>query len=240
MHKEIFFEATNIFVNYGIIKALNNISIKVYRGEIISIIGANGAGKSTLLKSITGIAKIYEGKIFFQSQEITNFPPEEIVKKGIALVPEGRRVFSTLTVKENLELGAYFIKDKKIIKNSFDLVLKTFPRLQERLSQPAGTLSGGEQQMLAIGRAMMSNPQMLLLDEPSMGLSPKITSEIFHLIEKINKEKKISIIMVEQNALMALKISQRGYVLENGSIVMEGDSKELLQNPQVIKAYLGA
>lgn len=240
MHNEIFFETVNISVNYGVIKALNKISIKLYHGEIVSIIGANGAGKSTLLKSITGIAKVTEGKIFFQSQEITNYPPEELVKKGVALVPEGRRVFSTLTVKENLELGAYFIKDKKIIKDNFDLVLKTFPRLEERLSQPAGTLSGGEQQMLAIGRAMMSNPQLLLLDEPSMGLSPKITSEIFNLIEKINKDKKISIIMVEQNALMALKISKRGYVIENGSIVIEGDSKELLQNPQVIKAYLGA
>lgn len=240
MHNEIFFETVNISVNYGVIKALNKISIKLYHGEIVSIIGANGAGKSTLLKSITGIAKVNEGKIFFQSQEITNYPPEDLVKKGIALVPEGRRVFFTLTVKENLELGAYFIKDKKIIKDNFDLVLKTFPRLEERLSQPAGTLSGGEQQMLAIGRAMMSNPQLLLLDEPSMGLSPKITSEIFNLIEKINKDKKISIIMVEQNALMALKISKRGYVIENGSIVIEGDSKELLQNPQVIKAYLGA
>lgn len=240
MHNEIFFETVNISVNYGVIKALNKISIKLYHGEIVSIIGANGAGKSTLLKSITGIAKVTEGKIFFQSQEITNYPPEELVKKGVALVPEGRRVFFTLTVKENLELGAYFIKDKKIIKDNFDLVLKTFPRLEERLSQPAGTLSGGEQQMLAIGRAMMSNPQLLLLDEPSMGLSPKITSEIFNLIEKINKDKKISIIMVEQNALMALKISKRGYVIENGSIVIEGDSKELLQNPQVIKAYLGA
>lgn len=240
MHNEIFFETINISVNYGVIKALNKISIKLYRGEIISIIGANGAGKSTLLKSITGIAKVGDGKIFFQSQEITNYLPEEVVKKGVALVPEGRRVFSTLTVEENLELGAYFIKDKKIINENFELVLKTFPRLEERLSQPAGTLSGGEQQMLAIGRAMMSNPQLLLLDEPSMGLSPKITSEIFHLIEKINNEKRISIIMVEQNALMALKISKRGYVMENGNIVMEGNSNELLKNPQVIKAYLGA
>ncbi|MCX7991557.1 MAG: ABC transporter ATP-binding protein [Proteobacteria bacterium] len=240
MHRESFFEIVNISVNYGVIKALTNISVKISEGEIISIIGANGAGKSTLLKSITGIAKVNDGNILFQSQDITNKPPEEIVKKGIAMVPEGRRVFSTLTVKENLELGAYFIKDKKIIKENYELVLRTFPRIEERLSQPAGTLSGGEQQMLAIGRALMSNPKLLLLDEPSMGLSPKITSEIFQLIEKINKERGISIIMVEQNALMALKTSKRGYVIENGKIVLEGSSGELLQNPQIIKAYLGA
>lgn len=240
MPNKVFFETINISVSYGVIRALNNISIKVFEGEIISIIGANGAGKSTLLKSITGIVKLNEGRILFESHDITNNPPELNVKKGIALVPEGRRVFSTLTVKENLELGAYFIKDKKIITDNLNLVLKTFPRLNERLSQPAGTLSGGEQQMLAIGRAMMSNPKLLLLDEPSMGLSPKITSEIFQLIKKINSERKLSVIMVEQNALQALKTSQRAYVIENGNIIMEGKSGDLLNNPQIIKAYLGA
>ncbi len=240
MPNTCFFETENISVSYGVIKALNEISIKVYEGEIISIIGANGAGKSTLLKAITGIAKVVEGNIFFQSTNITNKQPEEIVKRGIAMVPEGRRVFQTLSVKENLELGAYFIKDKKLVRENFELVLKTFPRIEERLFQPAGTLSGGEQQMLAIGRALMSNPKLLLLDEPSMGLSPKITSEIFNLIEKINETKGISIIMVEQNAIMALKTSKRGYVIENGKIIMTGDSKEILKNPEIIKAYLGA
>lgn len=237
---DIIFETKNLSIRYGLIQSLKDVSIKVSKGEIISIIGANGAGKSTLLKAITGIIKPEKGQIFFQSKEITNKTPERIVREGIALVPEGRRVFSSLSVKENLELGAYSISDKNIISKNLDLVLNTFPRLGERLNQPAGTLSGGEQQMLAIGRALMSNPKLLLLDEPSMGLSPKITVEIFNLIKTINSENHISMIMVEQNALMALKTSNRGYVLENGVISIEGNSSELISNPKIIAAYLGA
>ncbi len=237
---EVFFEIKNLSVSYGLIEALKGISIKVFKGEIISIIGANGAGKSTLLKAITGIVKAKSGEIIYQNINISNSEPEQIVRKGIALVPEGRRVFYSLTVLENLELGAYFIKDKLIFQENLDLVLSTFPRLQERLSQPAGTLSGGEQQMLAIGRALMSAPKLLLLDEPSMGLSPKITREIFTLIKKINDEKKISMIMVEQNALMALKTSSRSYVIENGVIKKEADSHELVSDPVIVKSYLGS
>lgn len=235
----MFFEIKELNVYYGLIKALENINLTLNEGEIVSLIGANGAGKSTLLKAITGLVKPDKGNIFFENNDLTKTKPEKIVKLGISMVPEGRRVFPDLTVKENLELGAYCISDKKLENQIYEQVLITFPRLKERLKQSAGTLSGGEQQMLAIGRALMSNPKILLLDEPSMGLSPKITKEIFMLIRDINKSKGISIILVEQNAHMAMEISKKVFVIENGSIKIEGTPKELKGNPLVLKAYLG-
>lgn len=235
----IFFEVKNLSVSYGLIKALDNISLHLEKGEIIALIGANGAGKSTLLKTISGLVKPISGSIKFENVEITYLRPEKILKLGIAMVPEGRRVFPELTVKENLELGAYTITKKEVKERLFNEVLTIFPRLNERLSQHAGTLSGGEQQMLAIGRALMSNPKLLLLDEPSMGLSPKVTKEIFSLITKINKNNGISIILVEQNAHLALNMSNRVYVLENGKIFLEGTPSELKDNPIILKAYLG-
>lgn len=228
-----------ITVNYGAISALRDVSIGAYQGELVSVIGANGAGKTTLLKTISGITRPSKGTIEFDGIDITRLRPERIVKSGIVMVPEGRKIFPDLTVKENLELGAYTIDDRHLKRNLFELVLTTFPRLKERLRQHGGTLSGGEQQMLAMGRALMGDPRLLLLDEPSMGLSPIITREIFSLIELIRQEKNISIILVEQNAHMALEHSQRTYVLENGEIVMEGPSSEIKQNPRVMEAYLG-
>lgn len=226
-------------VNYGAVRALDNVRLVVYAGEILSVIGANGAGKSTLLKTITGIVKTAEGTITFDGAAITGLRPDRVVKLGITMVPEGRRIFPDLSVKENLDLGGYAIDDRHLKKDLFTLILTTFPRLKERLKQHAGTLSGGEQQMLAMGRALMGNPKLLLLDEPSMGLSPIITREIFSLIRRINQEKGISMILVEQNARMALEHSERTYVLENGRITMEGPSADIKSNPSVVAAYLG-
>ncbi|MCX5806069.1 MAG: ABC transporter ATP-binding protein [Proteobacteria bacterium] len=229
----------NLTIKYGIIKALDNVTLEVIPGEILSVIGANGAGKTTLLKAIAGLLKPQGGNIEFEDREISGLKPEKIVKCGITMVPEGRRVFADLSVKENLELGGYSLEDRHLKKELYELILTTFPRLGERLKQNAGTLSGGEQQMLAMGRALMANPKLLLLDEPSMGLSPIITKEIFALIKLINKEKHISMILVEQNARMAMEHSQRTYVLENGSIVMEGESSVLKNDARVTEAYLG-
>jgi branched-chain amino acid transport system ATP-binding protein len=229
----------NLVINYGVIRALDNITLEIRPGEILSVIGANGAGKTTLLRSVAGLIKPRAGNIEFEGREISGLKPEKIVKCGITMVPEGRQVFPDLTVKENLELGGYSLNDRHLKKELYELILATFPRLNERLKQHAGTLSGGEQQMLAMGRALMANPKLLLLDEPSMGLSPIITKEIFALIQLINKEKHISMILVEQNAHMAMECSQRTYVLENGSIVMEGESSALKHDTRVIEAYLG-
>lgn len=226
-------------VSYGAIMALDNVALEVYPGEILSVIGANGAGKSTLLKAITGIVKTAAGTILFNGTSIRGVRPDRIVKLGITMVPEGRRIFPDLTVKENLDLGGYAIDDHHLKKDLFALIVTTFPRLKERLKQHAGTLSGGEQQMLAMGRALMGNPKLLLLDEPSMGLSPIITREIFSLIRLINREKGISMILVEQNARMALEHSERTYVLENGRITMHGPSADIKSSPTVIQAYLG-
>ena len=226
-------------VNYGAIKALEKVALEVYPGEILSVIGANGAGKSTLLKTITGIIKPVAGTIMFEGTAIHGLRPDKIVRLGITMVPEGRRVFPDLTVKENLELGGYAIANHALKNDLFSLIMTTFPRMKDRLKQHAGTLSGGEQQMLAMGRALMGNPKLLLLDEPSMGLSPIITREIFSLIRLINKEKGISMILVEQNAHMALEHSERTYVLENGRVTMHGLSAEIKSNAGVIEAYLG-
>jgi branched-chain amino acid transport system ATP-binding protein len=228
----------NIDVFYGNIQALRGISLEVSKGEIVSLIGANGAGKSTTLKAISGLIHPKNGKIEFEGEDITNKPAQEIVKRRISQVPEGRRVFAQMTVYENLELGAYLRKDKEGIKNSFQRVFDRFPILQERRFQKAGTLSGGEQQMLAMGRALMSQPKLLLLDEPSMGLAPLLVQEIFNIIKEIN-EAGTTILLVEQNANMALSIADKAYVLETGKIALSGTARELQESEEVRKAYLG-
>lgn len=224
--------------HYGNIHALKGIDVEVNQGEIVSLIGSNGAGKSTTLLTIAGLLKASRGKITFQGKEISNMAPHEIIKLGISLAPEGREVFPGLSVSENLQLGAFIKKDKKKIQHSFERVYALFPRLKERQNQAAGTLSGGEQQMLAIGRALMSEPQLLMLDEPSLGLAPNIVAMIFELIRSINKQGT-TIMLIEQNANMALQVAHRAYVLETGKITLQGDAKELSNHQQVKEAYLG-
>lgn len=231
-------KVNNLQVYYGAIHAIKGITFEVNEGEIVSLIGANGAGKTTTLHAVSGLLKPTSGEVSFLSSKIDNLSADKIVRKGIAHVPEGRRVFSQLSVQENLELGSFLVKDKNFIKNEYERVLTLFPRLKERLKQMAGTLSGGEQQMLAIGRALMSNPKMLLMDEPSMGLAPILVKEIFEIIKECNKQG-MTILLVEQNAKMALNISHRAYVLETGKIVISDDAKNLLGNEEVKKAYLG-
>lgn len=227
-----------INVHYGAIHALRDVSLNVNQGEIVTLIGANGAGKSTLLKAITGLQPMTNGTITFESQEFKKINPQRMVKSGISLVPEGRRVFAGLSVEENLELGAHLRKDKKEIALDMKKMYETFPILKERRNQDCATLSGGEQQMLAMARALMSRPSLLLLDEPSMGLAPLVIKQIFDIIVDINKTGT-TILLIEQNAHMALKIADRGYVIENGEIVVEGLGKELLESEAVKKAYLG-
>ena len=226
-------------VRYGSITAIEDVTLDVKSGEILSVIGANGAGKSTLLKAIMGQQKIHSGKITFEGINIAGHRTDTIVRLGITMAPEGRKIFPHLSIRENLDLGGYALSDAETKKDLFDLVMATFPRLKERMKQLAGTLSGGEQQMLAMGRALMGNPKLLLLDEPSMGLSPIITREIFSLISLINDEKGISIILVEQNAHMALEHSGRAFVLENGRITFHGSSAEIKNDPRIVEAYLG-
>lgn len=228
----------NVHVYYGAIHALKGISLKVNEGEIVTLIGSNGAGKSTSLKTISGLLRPKEGSITFNGADLTKVQPQEIVSLGISQVPEGRHVFTNMTVLENLELGAYLRKDKPEIKKDIEKVYSFFPRLEERKSQLSGTLSGGEQQMLAMGRALMSRPKLLLLDEPSMGLAPILVKQIFSIIKEINKTGT-TILLVEQNANMALSIAERAYVLETGKIVLSGDAKELASSDNVRKAYLG-
>lgn len=232
-------EVQDIHVYYGAIHAIQGISFHVNEGEIVTLIGANGAGKSTTLNTISGLLRTRSGKIIFRDQDITLTPAEEIVRMGVAQAPEGRKIFAPLTVMENLEMGAFTRTNKAEIEKSLERVFKSFPRLKERRNQLGGTLSGGEQQMLAIGRALMAQPTLLLLDEPSMGLSPILTEEIFNIIQEINAQGT-SILLVEQNAQMALSVAHRGYVLETGRIVLEGKSNDLMKNPQVARAYLGA
>ena len=231
-------EAKNLNVFYGAIHALQGISFNVDEGEIVTLIGANGAGKSTTLKTVSGLLHPRAGQVSLRGESLVNCPAQDIVRKGVVHVPEGRRIFAPLTVQENLEMGAFTRKDAGEIKASMDRVFKSFPRLKERLGQLGGTLSGGEQQMLAIGRGLMAKPKLLLLDEPSMGLAPILVEEIFSIIEEINKQG-VSILLVEQNALMALSVAHRGYVLETGRIVLQGSGQDLLQSPQVMNAYLG-
>lgn len=225
-------------VYYGIIGAIKGISFDVKEGEVIALIGANGAGKTTILNTITGLVPAKAGSILYEGQDLLKVPAHSIVSLGMAHVPEGRRIFSELTVLENLKLGAYTRKDKKEIETTLNRIYKRFPRLSERKSQIAGTLSGGEQQMLAMGRALMSHPKIILMDEPSMGLSPLFVSEIFDIIKEIS-ESGTTVLLVEQNAKKALSIANRAYVLETGKIVLEGEAKELLNDDSVKRAYLG-
>jgi branched-chain amino acid transport system ATP-binding protein len=229
----------NIQAFYGNIQALKGISMDIEEGEIITLIGANGAGKSTTLMAISGIVPVRKGEIFFQGKPIHNAPPDKIVSLGISQVPEGRRIFPYLTVMENLDMGAFLRTDKAEVKKDLEYVLELFPILAERRSQAGGTLSGGEQQMLAISRAIMTRPKLLLLDEPSLGLAPIVTKQIFEIIRKFNKESNTTIFLVEQNANLALKVADRGYVMENGVITMSDTGKNLLVDEDVKKAYLG-
>jgi len=231
-------EICNIDVYYGVIHALKNVSLQVEEGEIVTLIGANGAGKTTTLKTISGLIKPQNGTIYFNGNKISGLSPQQIVKAGISHVPEGRRIFQDMTVMENLELGAYLRKDKEGIKKDLELIYSKFPILKARSKQRAGTLSGGEQQMLAIGRALLSRPKLLLMDEPSMGLAPLLVNEIFSIIKEINNQGT-TILLVEQNANMALSIAHRAYVIEIGSIVLEGPAKELIKSEEIKKAYLG-
>lgn len=226
-------------VSYGAIKALCGISLSVEKGQIVTLIGANGAGKSTTLRAISGIVKATGGNILYQGNDIANKPPHEIVKSGISHVPEGRLIFPQLTVKENLDMGAYLRNDKTEIKRDLEFVFVLFPRLRERLKQMGGTLSGGEQQMLAIARALMAQPKLLLLDEPSLGIAPILVKAIFEKIIEINRELGTTILLVEQNAHLALKIAHYGYVMETGIIRLHGKASEIEQNEEVRKAYLG-
>ena len=228
----------NLCVSYGAINALRGISFEVHKGEIITLIGSNGAGKTTTLHAISNIIKKQSGSVVFEGTDITNFSADKIVKQHLIQVPEGRRIFANLSVRENLELGAYLRNDKAGIKRDMEMVYELFPRLKERLKQNAGTLSGGEQQMLAMGRALMEQPSLLLLDEPSMGLAPILVDEIFEIIKKINKAGT-TILLVEQNAFKALSIANRAYVLETGSITRSGNAQELISDPAVKEAYLG-
>lgn len=228
----------NINLYYGAIHALKDISLEVKQGEIVTLIGANGAGKSSTLRAIAGLNGIKTGDITFKGTSIKNIPPYKLVEMGISMSPEGRRIFANLTVMENIELGAYIRKDKSNLKKDYDKVFSLFPRLKERKNQISGTLSGGEQQMLAIGRALMSKPQILLMDEPSMGLAPIVVKDIFNIIKEINSEG-VTVLLVEQNAHMALSIAHTAYVLETGRIVLSGNAKDLLNDDSVKNAYLG-
>ena len=231
-------EVKGLQVYYGMIQALKDVSFEVNQGEVIALIGANGAGKTTTLHTVTGLLPSKAGSIMFEGVDITKMPAHKIVEMGIAHVPEGRRVFSQLSVYENLIMGAYTRKDKKEIAENLEKVYQRFPRLRERKTQRAGTLSGGEQQMLAMGRALMSNPKMIVMDEPSMGLSPIFVNEIFDIIEKVSASGT-TVLLVEQNAKKALSIADRAYVLETGNIVLSGDAKELMNDDSIKKAYLG-
>jgi branched-chain amino acid transport system ATP-binding protein len=232
-------ELRDLTVTYGGITALHGISIRVEAGSIVTLVGSNGAGKSTTLRAISGLVKAKSGGIFYEDQPITNLAPHKIVARGIAHSPEGRMVFSNLTVRENLRMGAYLRNDGAGIAKDLDFVYSIFPRLKERARQMAGTLSGGEQQMLAIGRALMGKPKLLLLDEPSLGIAPLLTRTIFEQIVAINRELKLTILLVEQNANLALEVSHRGYVLETGRILLEDTAEALRADPKVREAYLG-
>lgn len=229
----------NLRVCYGAIAAVRGISLKVESGQIVTLIGANGAGKSTTLRGISGLIKAVSGKVIFENRDITNLPPHKIVAAGVAMAPEGRMIFANLTTRENLEMGAYLRKNRKEINNDIDYVFTIFPKLKERINQPGGKLSGGEQQMLAIGRAILARPKLMLLDEPSLGIAPILVKTIFQKIVDINKELGTTILLVEQNAHLALSIADYAYVLETGELYLEGKAADIAGNQQVRKAYLG-
>ncbi len=232
-------EVKDLYVSYGAIEAVRGVSFRLEEGEIVALIGSNGAGKSTILRTISGLEKAKAGSISFLGQELVKMPAHKIVEQGIAHVPEGRRVFPRLTVQENLIMGANLVKDQKVVAASMERVFSIFGRLKERFKQQAGTLSGGEQQMLALGRALMANTKLVLMDEPSMGLAPIIVEEIFEIIKRVNAEGT-SILLIEQNAFLALNTASRAYVLETGRITIEGNSADLLKDDRVREAYLGA
>lgn len=231
-------KVNNLYVNYGKVQVLNDITLEVKEGEIVTLIGSNGAGKSTFLKTISGLVRPHKGSIIFKGEDITGLSPDLIVKKGIAHVPEGRRIFTNMTVNENLLVGAYHRKDKENLERDYEEIFSLFPILRERLHQMAGTLSGGEQQMLALSRALLSNPKLIILDEPSLGLAPVVVDKVFDVIEKI-RGKGITVLLVEQNAHLALELSDRAYVLETGEIKLSGLSKDLIQDSRIVEAYLG-
>lgn len=231
-------EVNDLNVYYGAIHALKGVSFQLKEGEIAALIGANGAGKSTSLKAVSSLVKVRSGEIFYRGENLTTVPPQDVVKKGIIHVPEGRKIFPRMSVVENLEMGAYVHNNRDDFETDMEAMFERFPRLKERRKQSGGTLSGGEQQMLAIARGLMAHPQLLLLDEPSMGLAPIIVEQIFDIIRDINKQGT-TILLVEQNAQMALSVADRGYVLETGRVVLEGDAGDLMENPVVQEAYLG-
>jgi len=232
-------EISNLEVSYGAIRALHGVSLKVPEGSIVTLIGANGAGKSTLLRAISGLVRVGEGTVTYDGEDITNRPSHQIVARGLCHVPEGRMIFANLTIAENLRMGAYLRKDHAGIASDMDYCFHVFPRLKERIGQLAGTMSGGEQQMLAIASAIMSKPRCLMLDEPSLGIAPILVRNIFKQIVAINRERGITVLLVEQNANLALKVSSYGYVLETGRVICENDSEVLRKDPQVRAAYLG-
>ena len=234
----VMLSVNNLQVHYGMIQAIKDVSFEVNEGEVIALIGANGAGKTTILHTVSGLLQPTKGSVIFEGQDITKVPAHKIVSLGMAHVPEGRRVFAQLTVLENLKLGAYTRKDKNEMEETLRMIYKRFPRLEERKNQIAGTLSGGEQQMLAMGRALMSHPKIILMDEPSMGLSPIFVEEVFKIIRDISAEG-VTVLLVEQNAKKALNIADRAYVLETGNIILQGDAKKLMNDESVKKAYLG-
>ncbi len=231
-------EVLDLVVFYGAIQALAGVSFRVPAGQVVALLGANGAGKSTVMRAVTGVVAPQSGRILFAGREIQGRPTSDIIRRGLALVPEGRRIFANLTVKENLLLGAYFRREPQTLAQDLRWLYGIFPRLAERQSQPAGTLSGGEQQMLALGRALMSRPRLLLLDEPSLGLAPLLVKEVFHIIQDLNR-RGTTVLLVEQNAFAALRIAHYGYVLETGRLVLEGSGAELLAHPHLRHAYLG-
>ncbi len=231
-------EILDLKVSYGAIQALDGISLSVPQGAIVALLGANGSGKSTTIRAITGLATVQSGGILLDGRMLTGLPPHEVVRRGVAVAPEGRRVFSNLTVHENLLLGGYIRHDKEALERDLQEIYQTFPPLAERRKQPAGTLSGGEQQMLALGRALMSRPRLLLLDEPSLGLAPLLVKEVFHIVDQLNR-RGVTILLVEQNAAAALKIAGYAYVLETGRVVLEGSGAELLEHPHLKDAYFG-
>jgi branched-chain amino acid transport system ATP-binding protein len=235
----MYFECKDLTVRYDKVTALRGISLGVEQGQVAALIGANGAGKSTTLRAITGLKKPAGGEIWFEGQRIDRLPPAEIVARGIAMVPEGRRIYPYMTVQDNLLMGAYLRKDKAGIKRDLERIYARFPRVKERLRQQGGTLSGGEQEMVVVGRALMARPKLLLLDEPSLGLAPMVVREIAKMIVEVNREDKVSIVLVEQNSRMALKVSRHAYVLETGRVGLEGPSDELMHNDHIRRLYLG-
>ena len=235
----MYFEARSISVRYDKVMALRDVSIRLEQGQVVSLIGANGAGKTTTLRAITGLKKPSQGEVWFEGERIDQLPAAKIVARGIAMVPEGRHVYPFMSVKDNLLMGAYLRSDQAGIRADLDKIFTRFPRVKERMNQQAGTLSGGEQEMVVVGRALMARPRLLLLDEPSLGLAPMVVREIARLVTQVNQEENVSVILVEQNSRMALTVSQYGYVLETGKIGLEGPSADLMHNDHIKKLYLG-